>query len=320
MSDSRGFEVPGGLGSGGAGAARRLRGLLSGPDILILPGVADALCARLVERAGFGACFVTGAGFANASFGFPDVGLVTMSEIVDQVGRISDSVSIPVVADADNGYGGALSVMRTVRALERAGAAGIQLEDQPIPKRCGHFADKDLVSLEDMLAKVHAARAARTNPDTIIIGRTDAVAVEGFDRAIERARAFRDAGVDAVFVEAPTSRAQLERIPQEIGDVPLVVNIVEGGRTPQLPAAELAAMGYKIVLYANMLLRVTVKAAAGALEHLASHGDSSGLADRMVTWDERQELVDLAGFDALDGELAAQAKETLRADTTVSRR
>lgn len=298
------LDLPAGLDGGRKGNASRLRSLLESPTTIVVPGVSDALTARLVERAGFPVCFFTGAGFANWSFGYPDVGLVTMSEVAQQVGRVCDAVRIPVIADADNGYGGPLSVVRTVRAFERAGAAGIHIEDQPVPKRCGHFAGKNLVPIDEMLSKIHAARSSRRDPDTVIVARTDAIGVEGFEAAMVRAKAFRDAGADALLIEAPTSVEQLERIPKEIEGIPLVLNLVEGGRTPEKGTEWFEDLGYRVVLHANLVLRVMVKAASRALEHLAQRRDSAGLIDEMVTWEERQVLVDLGGFDALEETLA----------------
>lgn len=285
---------------------RRLHELLHGARAVIVPGVVDALGARLVEQAGFAACYVTGAGIANAQLGLPDVGLLSLSETADYVARIADATSLPVIADADTGFGGPISVMRTVHLYERAGAAGIQIEDQVIPKRCGHFSGKRLVSTEEMLAKIDAARLARRNPHFAIIARTDARAVLGFEAALERARAYANAGADAIFVEAPESVEELRRIPRELGSVPLVVNIVEGGLTPQLPASELEALGYRVILHANLLLRAMLRAGQQALAYLREHGESDGLQERIVSWQERQALVNLEQVDALEDQLSAR--------------
>lgn len=311
---SNGIHLLGGLARSAqtADLPERLRRLVEGPSAVPAPGAVDALTARLVERAGFQVCYVTGAGVANAEFGFPDVGLVTLSEMVQKVARIVDAVNIPVIVDADTGHGGPMSVMRTVHSLERVGVAAIQLEDQAAPKRCGHFDGKELVDTEEMVTKLRAAARARSDPSLMIIARSDARGVEGFDAAIERCRRYADAGADALFLEAPQSIEELQRIPVELGnDLPLVVNIVEGGRTPQLPVTQLEAMGYRLVIHANMLLRVSVAAIRDALRHFSKHGDSAGLLDVMATWDERQELVHLADVDSLEDTFRTEAREIM---------
>jgi 2,3-dimethylmalate lyase len=280
--------------------AAGLRELLRENHTVVAPGVVDALGARLVEQAGFNLVYVTGAGIANAQFGLPDVGLVPLTDIAEHARRIAAATSLPILIDGDTGHGGPLSVMRTVQLFEQAGVAGVHFEDQQMPKRCGHFDGKALVSVEEMLAKLEAARTARTDPDFVIALRTDARAVEGFEAAIERGRAFAEAGADAVFIEAPLSVEELERIPKELPDVPLIVNIVEGGKTPELSLAELSSLGYRIVIHANLLLRVMAKAAQDALGHLAEHGESRSLADRMLAWKQRQELVSFPEFEALE--------------------
>jgi 2,3-dimethylmalate lyase len=271
--------------------------------------VANALTARLAEQAGFECCFVTGAGLANTQFGLPDVGLLSMTEVDYEAARIIDAVSVPVIVDADAGYGGPLSVMRTVHALERSGAAAVQIEDQASPKRCGHFDGQTLVDVEEMVAKIRAAVHARSDPEFAIIARTDARAVEGLDQALARGSRYVEAGADVIFVEAPQTVDELRRIPSELPGVPMMVNIVEGGKTPQLPAAELEALGYRLVLHANLLLRVTVHAARDALSYLRDNGESTGLTDRMITWDERQSLVNLKDFDDLEDDLRGGTHE-----------
>ena len=287
----------------------RLRELAAGPKAVVVPGAVDALTARLIERAGFDVCYVTGAGIANAEFGFPDVGLVTLSEMIDKVTRIADATDLPVIADADTGHGGPMSVMRTVHGLERAGVAAIQIEDQEAPKRCGHFDGKRIVVPDEMIMRIRAAVRARSDPGVMIIARTDARAVEGFDAAIERCLRYAEAGADALFLEAPETLEELERIPKELGsELPLVVNVVEGGRTPQLSVADLEAIGYSIVIHANMLLRISVAAIERALDHFAAHLDSTGLIDDMASWETRQELVHLKVVDTLEDELREEAR------------
>jgi 2,3-dimethylmalate lyase len=309
MSAVDGLGVPHGLASA-VGAARRrgvLRELLTNAQPLVLPGVSDALGARLADRAGFAACYATGAGIANAQFGVADVGLVSLGEVVEQVERITDATHRPVIVDADTGHGGPLSVMRTVHLLERAGAAGIQLEDQRMPKRCGHFDGHQLVDSGEMVAKIHAARRARSGPDSealVIIARTDARGVYGIDEALRRAHQYLDAGADGLFIEAPRGVAELERIGREFRGVPLVANVVEGGKTVPLTAAELSALGFSIVLYANFLMRAMAFAGQQALRYLAEHGETNGFADRILPWAQRQELFALPGLTALDAAFA----------------
>jgi len=286
--------------------AATLRARLAEPGILVLPGVADALSARIAQEAGFEALYVTGAGFANAALGLPDLGLTTMSEVVQQAGRIAEAVRVPIVVDADTGYGGALAVVRTVRELERAGAAAIQLEDQVSPKRCGHFEGVEVVAAEEMLVRIEAARHARRDPDLVLIARTDARTAEGFDAAVARARAYAAAGADLIFVEAPRSVDELRALPKAVG-APLLVNVVEGGKTPQLSAAEYEAMGFKVALFANTALRAAARAVQDAMAVLRREGSTASLADRIVPWAERQRLVDLDGYLALDRKLFERA-------------
>jgi len=267
--------------------AAALRWRLRAPGIVIVPGATDALTARVIEEAGFDAVYATGAGIANASFGMPDLGLTTMTEVVGQVGRIADAVRVPVIADADTGYGGPLNVARTVRELERVGVAAIQLEDQVSPKRCGHFAGKEVIPTGEMLQKIAAARHARRDPDLLLIARTDAAA-----------------GADVIFVEAPQTVEELRELPRAI-PAPLLVNMVEGGRTPLLDAAELEALGYRLVLFANTALRVAVRAVQDAMRVLQRDGTTGALLERMVAWDERQRLVDLPRYEELDRRFAS---------------
>src|SRR6187549_19999 len=227
-----------------------LRTRLAAPPILVAPGVYDALTAHLAERAGFTALYVSGAGIAYTRLGRPDIGLVAMTEVTDTLALIRDRVGSHLIVDADTGYGNALNVVRTVREFERAGANAIQLEDQDFPKRCGHLDGKALIPADEMCGKIRAAVDTRRSRETLIVARTDAVAVEGFDRAIERAVMYREAGADMLFVEAPRSSNDLARINTVLGSsVPLMANMVEGGKTPTLPAAELEAIGFALVIF-----------------------------------------------------------------------
>ncbi|MGD9796630.1 MAG: oxaloacetate decarboxylase [Acidimicrobiia bacterium] len=284
---------------------QRLRALLASSAPVLAPGAANALGARIVADCGFDVVYVSGAGIANWSLGVPDLGLTTMHDVVTEVARICDAVDLPVVADADAGYGNALNVRRTVREFERAGVAAIQLEDQVDPKRCGHFEGKEVVPVGQMLAKLRAALEARRDPDLVIIARTDARAVEGLDAAIERACAYREAGADATFVEAPLDLAELARIGAEVPG-PLVANMVEGGKTPIVGRDELGRLGFHLVVYANVAARAAMKAMQGALTDLAVAGTSADLGDRIVTMAERNRLTGMDGWRALDDRYRAE--------------
>jgi 2-methylisocitrate lyase-like PEP mutase family enzyme len=266
---------------------------------LVLPGAYDALSARLVQAAGFEAVYVTGAGLSNSSLGVPDIGLVTATEVRDHVARLAEVVDIPLVVDADTGFGNAINMARTVRQLERAGAAALQIEDQVFPKKCGHFAGKAVVPAQEMVQKVRAAVDARASEDLMIIARTDARAVGTLDEAVDRALLFQEAGADALFVEAPVSIDELKTIGDRLTG-PLVANMVEGGRTPLLTASELGELGFSMVLFANAALRVAQRAVTEALAEIRATGSTNGLLDRMATWNERQDAVGKPEFDALE--------------------
>jgi 2,3-dimethylmalate lyase len=275
-----------------------LRRLLARPEVLVVPGCADAMTARLAVAAGFECLYATGAGIANGLLGQPDIGLTTMTELVSQLEHICDVVTVPVIADVDTGFGNALNVRRTVRSVERAGAAAIQLEDQVFPKRCGHFQRKAVVPAREMVGKLRAALEARQDDTLVVIARTDALAVEGLEAAIERALAYVAAGADLVFVEAPRDQAELAALPRRIA-APLVANMVEGGLTPLLSAQELGGLGYRLVLFANTALRVAAAAVRDAFAELHTTGDARDLLDRMLSWHERQALVGLPELEAL---------------------
>ena len=278
--------------------ARKLRKLLEEPDILIVPGATDAFVARIIENEGFKAVYVTGAGIAN-TLGFPDIGLTTMNEVVERARIISRAVNIPVIADADTGYGNPINVMRTVREFEDAGVAAIQIEDQVMPKKCGHFEGKQVISKEEMISKIKAAIEARENSDLVIIARTDARAVYGLDEAIERGNAYAKAGADVIFIEAPQSIDELIRIGKEV-KAPLFANMVEGGKTPLVPAKELEKMGFKIVVYANTALRAAGYAVREVLKVLKEEGWTKPMLSKLLSWEERQELVKLPYYKELE--------------------
>jgi 2-methylisocitrate lyase-like PEP mutase family enzyme len=277
----------------------RLKGLLASRAAAILPGTPNALFARVIAARGFPAVYVTGAGIANMSFGVPDIGLVTLTELAGHVAAITDAVDVPVLVDADTGFGNALNVARTVRLLERAGAAGIQLEDQVFPKKCGHFSGKQVIACGDMVGKIKAAVDARADADLQIVARTDARAIDGLDAAIARAQAFVEAGADMTFVEAPVNAAELQRIAREIA-VPQIANMVFGGLTPPLPQSELAQLGFGGVLYANAALQAALKSVNDVMAALRRDGSLAQVVDRLAGFDERQQAVAKADYDALE--------------------
>jgi 2-methylisocitrate lyase-like PEP mutase family enzyme len=269
-----------------------LRARLMRPPILIAPGVYDPLTALIAERAGFEALYVSGAAIAYTRLGRPDIGLVGMTEVVDTVALIRDRVATHLVVDADTGYGNALNVERTVRLLERAGANAIQLEDQDFPKRCGHLDGKTLIAAPDMVGKIRAAVDSRRADKTLIIARTDAVAVEGFERAVARAALYREAGADMLFIEAPRERAELGRIGALMGKAtPLMANMVEGGKTPVLPASELQALGFAFVIFPGAIVRALAKAAEDFYGVLKTHGTTEPFRARMFDFNALNDLI-----------------------------
>jgi 2-methylisocitrate lyase-like PEP mutase family enzyme len=280
-------------------ATDQLRKILDRDELIIAPGAYDALTARLVVDAGFPVVYATGAGISNSQLGLADMGLLTMSEMLDQARKMVGAVDAPVITDIDTGYGNALNLYRTVREFERAGVAAVQIEDQVIPKKCGHFTGKQLIPFDEAVLKIKAAVEARGDGNLIIIARTDAIAVEGFPEAMRRARAYAEAGADALFVEAPRSREQMTEIGRDLPGIK-IANIVEGGHTPIVPAKDLAAMGFRIAIYANMVLRSSVKAIQKSLAHLREAGDSEAILDEMITMEERARITQKDKLDALE--------------------
>ena len=260
--------------------------------LVIAPGIYDALTATIATEAGFQALYVSGAAIAYTRLGRPDIGLVSMNEVADTIALIRDRVPTPLIVDADNGYGNALNVLRTVRIFERAGASAIQLEDQTMPKRCGHLRDKVLISADEMVGKLHAALDARASADTLIIARTDAVAVEGIGPAIDRARRYAEAGADLLFVEAPQNVEQLETVTTSLrGLCPLMANIVDGGDTPPLPRADLDRLGFRLVIFPGGIVRALARTAQAYYASLAHHGSNLPFADRMFDFSELNDLI-----------------------------
>ena len=265
--------------------AETLRSRLSRKPIVVAPGVYDAFTALVAAQAGFSTLYVSGAAIAYTKLGRPDIGLVSMSEVAQSVALVRDRVDAQLVVDADTGYGNALNVVRAVRAFERAGANAIQLEDQDFPKRCGHLDGKGLIPADEMLGKIKAALDSRASRETLLIARTDAVAVEGFERAIERAALYREAGADVLFVEAPKTREELARVVAALPGVPLLANMVEGGKTPPLPAAELEAIGFALVIFPGGIVRALAHHAAGYYGSLAGNGTTEPFRNQMLDFD-----------------------------------
>jgi 2-methylisocitrate lyase-like PEP mutase family enzyme len=269
-----------------------LKSRLARGGIVVAPGVYDALTASIAASAGFEALYLSGAAIAYTKLGRPDLGLVSASEVADALGHVRERVETPVIVDADTGYGNALNVQRTVRQFERAGAAAIQLEDQTFPKRCGHLSDKSLVSAQEMAGKIRAAVDARHSQETIIIARTDAVAVEGFDAAIERAHAYAEAGADVLFVEAPRTREQLGAVVKALANrAPLLANMVEGGRTPVLSEPELEVLGFRIVIFPGAIVRALAHAAVEFYGALRREGTTDAFRERMFDFNALNAIV-----------------------------
>ena len=278
---------------------KTLKELLKRQRLLVAPGCFDGLSARLVESAGFEAAYLSGGAVAR-SLGIPDIGLVTLSETIERAAQVVATVKLPIIADADTGYGNAVNLVRTVREFERVGVAAIHIEDQITPKRCGHLEGKEVISLAEMAKKLEAALATRSDPDFCIIARTDARAVNGFEDAINRGQAFARLGVDAIFVEAPQSEEELAEIPRRIRDVPILVNVFKGGKTPMLPVARLEAMGYRIAIYPSETQRAAIHAMRKALETLRREGTTSSIDDALTTFKERDQVVGLDDWQKLE--------------------
>jgi len=262
-----------------------LRARLSRKPIVVVPGVYDAFTALVATQAGFATLYVSGAAIAYTKLARPDIGLTGMSEVAETITLIRDRVGAHLIVDADTGYGNALNVVRTVRVFERAGASAIQLEDQDFPKRCGHLDGKVLIPADEMVAKIKAALDARVSSDTLVIARTDAVAVEGFEQAIARARLYREAGADVLFVEAPKTREELARVAQALPGVPLLANMVEGGKTPPLPAAAFEALGFALVIFPGGIVRALARMAADYYASLALNGTTEPFRNQMLDFD-----------------------------------
>jgi 2-methylisocitrate lyase-like PEP mutase family enzyme len=275
-----------------------LRRLIAGSGYTMVPGAYDTLTARLVEAAGFSAVYLTGGGYSRAQ-GYPDIGLLTLTENVHFIGLTVEAVGIPVIADADTGYGNAINVTRTVREYEKTGVAGFHIEDQLAPKKCGHYEGKAVIPLAEMVGKIHAAVDTRRDPDLVIIARSDARAVEGLQAAIDRVNAYLDAGADVGFVEAPQNVEELRIVGRSLAK-PALVNVFEGGKTPMVPAAELEAMGFRLGIYPSQTHRAAIRAAQRVLAVLKADGDTRRIEAELATFQEREEAVGTARWRALE--------------------
>ncbi len=276
-----------------------LREILQEPEILIAPGAHNAFTARIIEQTGFKAVYLTGSGASMDLLGMPDLGFLTMTEMVAHARNIVQATRLPVIADADTGYGNALNVMRTIREYEKAGVAGVHIEDQVAPKRCGHFAGKEVISREEMIGKIKAALDAREDPSLVIIARTDARAVLGLEGAIERGIAYSQAGADMIFVDAPESTDELRMIAKSI-PAPVMANMSEGGKTPLLGATELQEMGYRLVIYPRSAAGAAAKAIQDLMAVLKQDGTTKNFLDRIVSFEGRNRITGLAHYQDLE--------------------
>jgi 2-methylisocitrate lyase-like PEP mutase family enzyme len=277
---------------------QRMRELISRGGYTMVPGAYDTLTARLVEQAGFGAVYLTGGGYSRAN-GYPDLGLLTLSENVRFIGLTVEAVGIPVIADADTGYGNAINVIRTVREYEKSGVAAFHIEDQVAPKKCGHYEGKEVIALDEMVGKIRAAVDTRQDPDLVIIARSDARAVEGLQASIDRVNAYLEAGADVGFVEAPQNVDELRIVAREVAG-PALVNVFEGGKTPMVPASELEAMGFRLGIYPSQTHRAAIRAAQKVLAALKEDGDTSRIEGDLATFQEREDAVGTARWRALE--------------------
>jgi 2-methylisocitrate lyase-like PEP mutase family enzyme len=285
-------------------ATTKFRSMLGGGGaVVVAPGAFDGLSARLVEQAGFAAVYASGGAIARST-GVPDIGLITPDEIVQRLAAMVEAVGVPVIADADTGYGNALTAQRAARAFERAGVAAFHLEDQTFPKKCGHYDDKALVPTAEMVQRLHAVRDALHDPDFVVIGRTDAIAVEGYTAALDRAAAYLEAGADVIFVEAPTSEEQIADIAQRLPGYKLI-NMFHGGKTPLLPASRLQELGYHVVIIPSDTQRAAIKAMQRVLATIARDGSAAAMIDDMASFRDREAVVDTAGYLARDRRYSA---------------
>jgi len=285
----------------------QLAEMVRGPEPILAPGAYDALSARMIEQAGFPAVYMTGFGTSASLLGRPDVGLLTMSQMVDNARRIAQAVELPVIADADTGYGNPLNVIRTVEEYELAGVSAIHIEDQVMPKKCGHMENKQVVPTAEMTEKVHAAVEARRSNDFLIIARTDARAAEGLDSALRRARAYREAGADVLFIEAPQNEEEVTQIARAFPSVPLLFNWAEGGKTPPMRLEQLKELGYRIVIFPISALLVAAKAIQALLSEIQARGTPARIFPDRTSFQEFNEMIGLAEIQQLEQRFATKA-------------
>jgi len=291
------------MGNGIMRQSTKLRKLIAGDDIIVAPGCYDGLSARLIESAGFNAAYVSGGATARST-GIPDMGLISLSEIASRLAQIVDAIEIPIIADMDTGYGNALNARAAVKAFERAGVAGFHVEDQTFPKRCGHYDDKSIVSEVEFCQKIRAIRDASEDDDTVIIARTDAIAVEGFDAAIDRMHKYMEAGADVAFIEAPTTEAEIEEVARRIPG-PKLINMFLGAKTPLMSTSRLAEIGYKIVIIPSDTQRAAIRAMQRVLETIKRDGHSEAMASDMASFKDREAIVNTAAFIDIDKRYAS---------------
>ncbi|MBW2149711.1 MAG: methylisocitrate lyase [Deltaproteobacteria bacterium] len=287
----------------------RLRELLAREEILMAPGAHDALTARIAERCGFEAVYMTGAGTVNTQLGMPDHSIITLTEMVQSAARMARATTLPIVSDADTGYGGVLNVMRTVKEFQLAGISGIHIEDQVMPKRCGHVEGKEVIPMEEMMGKIRAACHARTEPDFLIIARVDARAPLGFDEAVRRGRAYLEAGADMIFPEALASEDEFRTYAREVS-APLLANMTEYGKTPYITAAQFQEMGYRMVIYPASAMRVAIKAIYDLFTEIRRTGTQKRVLDRMFTRNQLYELIDYREMLELEKRFAGEVPKT----------
>jgi 2-methylisocitrate lyase-like PEP mutase family enzyme len=289
----------------------RLRQLLKDKDLLMAPGVSDGVAARLAAKKGFDAIYMTGAGTCAVRLGQPDTGVITLTEMADHAQNMAGASGLPVISDADDGFGGVINVMRAVKRYEQAGVAALHIEDQQLPKRCGHLSGKAIVPVEEMQSKIRAALAARSDPDFLIIARTDALAVEGFEAALTRAKAYEDAGADAIFVESPVNMEQLQRIPKALSR-PALFNMASSGKTPFLHRDEIAQLGFKIAIYPIFTLLAAMKAMSDMLDVLKTQGTVKNVVGEIASFRELFSLMGLEEVQALEKQFGVAAERQAR--------
>jgi len=283
---------------------KSLRKILAEEKTILVPGAYDALSAKILKQAGFRVVYMTGSGVTASLTGMPDVGILTMTEMVNQARNIVTAIDMPLICDADNGYGNPINVIRTVKEYERAGVAGIHIEDQVAPKKCGHFEGKQVIPAEEMVKKIEAAVYTREDEEFLLIARTDARSVKGLDEALKRARLYAEAGADMIFVEAPQSVDELKTISDKLSDISLLVNMVEGGKTPVLPFEDLKEMGFTIVLYPTSSIRAVARTLQELAVHLCRHQDTKKFETRLVTFEGRNKITNLAHIKELEKKFA----------------